>query len=122
MGTALMKEAFCNLIGNAIKHSEGDITVDIGVGEVMRHGKKYYAVSIADNGRGIPDELKPKLFNRFQRGTTKVHGRGLGLFIVKSLVEQAGGDVRVEDRIPGDHTKGARFVVMLPAVDGVSSS
>ena len=42
---------------------------------------------------------------------------GLGLYLVKSLVESYGGRVWVEDRIAGDHTKGARFVVMLPAVE-----
>jgi signal transduction histidine kinase len=40
---------------------------------------------------------------------------GLGLYLVKTIVEDFGGKVRVEDRVPGDHTKGAKFVVMLPA-------
>jgi signal transduction histidine kinase len=42
---------------------------------------------------------------------------GLGLYIVKTLVESYGGRVWVEDRVAGDHTKGARFVVMLPTVE-----
>jgi signal transduction histidine kinase len=42
---------------------------------------------------------------------------GLGLYLVKSLVESYGGRVWVEDREPGDHTKGAKFVVMLPAME-----
>jgi signal transduction histidine kinase len=41
---------------------------------------------------------------------------GLGLYLVKTLVDSYGGRVWVEDRVPGDRTKGARFVVMLPAV------
>jgi signal transduction histidine kinase len=41
---------------------------------------------------------------------------GLGLYIVKSLVGNYGGLVRVEDRVTGDHTKGARFVVLLPTI------
>jgi signal transduction histidine kinase len=41
---------------------------------------------------------------------------GLGLYLVKSLVESYHGSVWVEDRVPGDHTKGSRFVVMLPAI------
>lgn len=114
-GTALMKEVFSNILTNAIKHTGRDVTIDIRVDETARAGKTFYDVIIADNGPGIPDSLKPKLFNRFQRGDTKVHGKGLGLFIVKSLVEQAGGDVAVTDRIPGDSAGGAKFIVSLPA-------
>jgi signal transduction histidine kinase len=117
-GPALMKEVFCNIINNAIKHSEGDVTIDVRADDVERSGRKFYDVSIADNGPGIPDELKARLFNRFQRGDTKAHGRGLGLFIARSLVESIEGDIRVEDRVPGDHAKGARFVVSLPASGG----
>jgi signal transduction histidine kinase len=59
--------------------------------------------------------LKPKLFNQFQRGKTKALGKGLGLYPVRMLVEGYHEKVWVEDRVPDDHTKGARFVVMLPA-------
>lgn len=111
----LMKEVFLNLIGNSVKYSGDEVEIDIQVNKVDRSGKRFYDVSIADNGYGIPDELKIKLFNRFQRGTTKAHGKGLGLFIVKSLLEQVGGDVVIEDRIPGDYTRGAKFIVSLMA-------
>ncbi|HMK45352.1 MAG TPA: PAS domain S-box protein, partial [Methanocella sp.] len=116
-GTALMKEVFCNLINNAIKHSSMDIIIDIGVDAVDRYGKGFYEVSIADNGPGVPDELKPKLFYRFQRGDTKAHGRGLGLFIARSLVEQAGGDITITDRIHGEPERGAKFIVSLPVCE-----
>ena len=49
------------------------------------------------------------------KGSDKAKGMGLGLYLVKSLVDSYGGSVWVEDRVPGDHTQGARFVVMLPA-------
>ncbi|MGE5403280.1 MAG: sensor histidine kinase, partial [Candidatus Doudnabacteria bacterium] len=73
--------------------------------------------TVEDNGPGVPDDLKPKLFHRFQRGKTKAHGKGLGLYLVRSLVESYEGKVWVEDRVKGDHSKGARFVVMLPAAE-----
>jgi signal transduction histidine kinase len=74
----------------------------------------YCTVTIDDNGPGIPDQLKELVFNRLQRGDTKAKGSGLGLFLVKSLVESYGGKVWAEDRIKGDHTGGARFKVLLP--------
>lgn len=117
-GMTLMKEVFCNIINNSIKHTEGDVTIEINVDKSEKPGKKFYDVSIADNGPGIPDDLKLKLFNRFQRGDTKTHGKGLGLYIVRSLVEKVDGDVRIEDRVTGDFSKGAKFVVSLPEYEG----
>ncbi|HUL62397.1 MAG TPA: HAMP domain-containing sensor histidine kinase, partial [Methanocella sp.] len=115
-GNPLLKEAFSNVIGNAIKYSGDEVTVDVTVDMVGRAGGQYYDVSIADNGEGITDEMKPRLFRRFQRGTTKAHGKGLGLYITRSLVEKLGGSVGLEDRVPGDYRKGARFIVSLPAL------
>lgn len=113
----LLKDAFSNLVSNAVKHSDPakPLTVDITQTRISDGGKEYYMVTIADDGPGIPDDLKSKLFTKFQRGQTHAQGKGLGLYLVKSLVEDFRGRVWVEDRVPGDHTKGARFVVMLPA-------
>jgi two-component system, sensor histidine kinase len=111
----LLKEAFSNIINNAIKYSGSDVHVDILPREIMVDGKKYYEISISDNGPGIPDNVKPKLFQKFQRGTKRANGTGLGLYITRMLIERFGGSVRVEDRVPGDHTQGSKFVIKLPA-------
>ena len=65
---------------------------------------------------GIPDEMKGKIFERMTRGETRAKGTGLGLYLVKTLVKSFSGKVLVEDRVTGDHTRGSRFVVRLPAV------
>jgi signal transduction histidine kinase len=111
----LLADVFSNIVENAIKHSRGPVTIDIKLGEDTRDGQDYHRVTIEDNGPGIPDELKAHLFTRFQRGVTHARGKGLGLYLVKSLVESYGGMVWAEDRVPGDTGKGSRFVVMLPA-------
>jgi PAS domain S-box-containing protein len=112
----LLKDVFLNLISNAIKHSdiEKPLTVNVKVEPVNVNGQKYYRCIVEDDGPGIPDELKGRLFHRFQRGTTKAHGKGLGLYIVRTLVEGYHGRVWVEDRVRGDYKKGSRFVVELP--------
>lgn len=117
MGTSLLKEVFCNLIGNSIKYSGDEVEIDIVVEEVNRYGKNFYDISVIDNGYGIPDEIKPKLFTRFQRGTTRAHGKGLGLFIARMLVERSGGTIEVRDRVKGDSAKGSQFIVSLPVCE-----
>ncbi len=112
----LIRDIFYNLIGNAIKHSDSaSVKVDVDVGCVDAGGSRCCRISVADNGPGISDEIKAKLFKRFERGATKTAGKGLGLYLVKTLAERFNGKVWVEDRVPGDRRQGSRFVVLLPA-------
>jgi len=115
MATGLVREGFANIIDNAIKHNVGDLRIDIRVGTMYQEGVEYQRVEIEDNGQGIPDEIKTQIFSRSWRGRTKSVGKGLGLFLVKRLVEDVQGRVWVEDRMRGDHRRGAKFVVLLPA-------
>jgi signal transduction histidine kinase len=106
-----------NLVSNAIKHTGDRADINIGLDLVNDNGGKYCRVSVEDNGPGIPDDFKGVIFNRVLKGTSKARGMGLGLYLVKSLVGSHGGRVWAEDHVTGDHTKGVRFVVMLPAVE-----
>jgi PAS domain S-box-containing protein len=110
----LLYEVFENLIGNAIRHGGPAPEIGIRLDTVAVDGVKYYRIAVEDNGPGIPDEVKSWLF---RRGETKAKGSGIGLYLVSALVESYHGRVLVEDRIPGDYTQGARFVVLLPAID-----
>ena len=120
IASGLLKDVFTNIIGNAIKHAHGPVTIDVLLSKIHENGEEYYKVSIEDNGPGIPDDMKDKIFTRLQRGKTRASGAGLGLFLVKRLVEDYRGQVWVEDRVLGDHAQGARFVVQLPAISGPS--
>lgn len=113
----LLSDVFINLLDNAIKHSNGLATIDIGMNKAASNGSTFYQVTVEDNGPGIPDEKKDEVFHRLNRGQTTARGTGLGLYIVKTLVEGLRGRVTVEDRVPGDYKKGSRFVVMLPAIE-----
>lgn len=117
MANVLLRDVFMNIIGNAIKHSTGPLTINVSMDKVTKEGRDFYKVSIEDNGPGISPELKERLFTRFQRGTTHAPGKGLGLYLVKSLVDSYHGTVWAEDRVSGDYKKGSRFVIMLPAMN-----
>lgn len=108
----LIREAMENLISNAGKYTadKGQVTVRSSVD----HGRVYFEVQ--DTGIGIPKEALPRLFESFyrvkQKGTEKVEGRGLGLSLVKTVVERHNGQVWVESE-PG---VGSRFGFWLPIV------
>jgi PAS domain S-box-containing protein len=112
----LLYDVFSNLVSNAIKHSGSHARVTIGLEDVQENGSHYFRVSVEDNGPGVSDGFKQKVFNRLLRGDAGAKGMGLGLYIVKSLVDSYHGRVWVEDRVSGDHMKGAKFVVLLPAL------
>ncbi|BAI61930.1 putative histidine kinase [Methanocella paludicola SANAE] len=113
----LLYDLFSNLVENAIKHAKAHPMIDINVEPARENGRVYYRVTIDDQGPGIPDELKSVIFERKLTGDIKSKGSGIGLYMVKTLADIYNGRVWVEDRVPGDRTKGARFVAMLPAVE-----
>jgi signal transduction histidine kinase len=100
---SLISEVFRNLIGNSAKFGGRGAQVWIKVAD----SGDEVTVSIEDNGPGIPDELKPVIFNRFQRGKTSRSGKGLGLYIARSIIEGYGGRIWVGDRVEKDPKKGA---------------
>jgi len=113
LADGLLPTVFINLIGNAVKFGGPDVTITVRA-EVQ---DREVLVSVEDTGPGVPDEVKAKLFRRFERGMGRGSGEGLGLFIVRTLVERYGGKVRVEDRVPGRPGEGAafRFTLKLAA-------
>lgn len=113
MGTEYLKDVFANLVGNAIKHSNGTSSIHIALTKVRQDQGEAYHIAVEDNGPGIPDIRKDKIFQRFTEAS-KLSGNGLGLYFVKTIVNDLNGHVRVEDRVSGDYTKGSRFIVELP--------
>ncbi|MGA9141812.1 MAG: PAS domain S-box protein [Methanocella sp.] len=118
----LLYDVFSNLVGNAIKHSNGRPAIDISVERVRENDVECCRITVEDNGPGIPDDLKVRIFNRHLRGNTKAKGSGIGLYLVKTLADDFGGRVHVEDRVPGDRSKGSKFIVVLPMVKNNISS
>jgi len=113
----LIRELFINVLTNAVKYDSHDtVVIDIGIDWGYLEEKKQWVVSIADHGRGISEEEKGIIFDRFSKAAKK-KGSGLGLHIVKTLAGRYGGKVWVEDRVAGDFTQGAVFKVQLPALE-----
>jgi PAS domain S-box-containing protein len=109
LGDDLVSEIFTNLIGNSRKFGGEDVNITI---QIESAGYDYI-ISIEDDGPGIPDVMKSRLFARFQPGSTIKSGTGLGLSICRMLVEQYGGKIWAEDRVPGDFASGSRICFTL---------
>jgi signal transduction histidine kinase len=108
-----LPHVFLNIITNALKYSgQQPVSIELRIDPQ----RKIARIAFEDRGPGIPDEYKEMIFDRgFSLDTEKAkRGTGIGLAIVRKLVDRYGGKVWVEDRVEGDHTKGARFVVELP--------
>lgn len=114
-GNELAYEVFTNILRNAVDYDPHDeVVVDVSIGEFFVDYMRYWCVSIADNGIGIPDSKKTVVFGRFNGRDDTPQGSGIGLSIVRAVVEAYHGMVWVEDRVPGDHSKGSVFRVALP--------
>ncbi|HEY5334739.1 MAG TPA: PAS domain-containing sensor histidine kinase [Mycobacteriales bacterium] len=94
-----------NLVENAVRHGSGTVTVTVVADDAGA------TVSIDDEGDGVPPDVAPRIFSKFFRGRANRGGTGLGLYIVRGLVEAHGGTVGVETAPSG----GARFRFRLPA-------
>ncbi|MFG3498459.1 ATP-binding protein [Streptomyces sp. NPDC047928] len=98
-----------NLLENAVRHGEGTVTIEVAPAGADSDDEKGTAVTVSDEGPGIPAESMGRVFTRFWRGS-KRGGTGLGLYIVKGIVEAHGGTITV-GRSPAG---GAEFRFTLP--------
>lgn len=109
-----LRAAFANLLDNAVKYSDEEVRVVVSVSAA---DDKRVTVRVADQGIGIPQSQLKRIFKRFYRVPgrfmARVKGTGLGLFIVKSVVQKHGGRVYAESAGPGH---GSTFTVQLPRV------
>ena len=107
----LIDQLLLNILSNAVKNSEGE-TVQIGL-ELEKTTDNRCLISITDKAKGINPEERNAIFERFNEIGRNSGGTGLGLFIVKTLVERYNGNIWVESRIDEDYTKGSVFKIEL---------
>jgi len=111
----LLRELFVNILTNAVKYDSNQTAkIDISVERETDGTNSWFMVSVADRGRGIPDDSKESIFERFTNAPKKKGSSGLGLHIVKTITTRYGGAVWVEDRVPGKREQGSVFRVRLP--------
>ncbi len=104
-----LQQVFINLINNAAKFSPENSTIDI---DIILEATEV-SVTISDHGLGIPPEALPHLFERFYRAKNvtiaEIPGSGIGLYIVKTIVDELGGTIEVKSVVD----MGTQFIVHL---------
>ena len=110
MDARLIVQVLINLLDNAIKYTPSDSQITV---TAKRDGERV-CIDVADNGAGIPDEQKSRIFDMFYTGTGKIadcrRSLGLGLSLCKSIVCAHGGEITISDNVP----HGAVFTFTLP--------
>lgn len=109
-----LRSILYNLVSNAIKYKSPDRKLHIEIRTFRENG--YVVLSVKDNGIGLSQQQIPKLFTMFKRLHTHVEGTGIGLYIVKRIVENHGGKIELESQL----NSGSTFKVFFP--DPVSSA
>ncbi|EMA58977.1 ATP-binding protein [Halorubrum kocurii] len=104
----MLSSVFRNLLRNAVQHND-ETPPKVTVSARVDEARGVAEVRVADNGPGIPESHRDEVFGKGEKGLDSP-GAGIGLYLVRSLVEIYGGDVWIEDNEP----KGTVFVVQLP--------
>ncbi|HID57259.1 TPA: HAMP domain-containing histidine kinase [Candidatus Poribacteria bacterium] len=105
-----LQKLFGNLLSNAVKYTPSGGEVSL----IVREKEDKVEIEVADTGIGIPEEARPRLFKEFFRAENakrmSEYGTGLGLTIVKNILDEHGGEISVKSELG----KGTRFLISLP--------
>ncbi len=108
-------DVFSNLFVNAIKYNDSEVKQIITrLSKEYRNDIGYVKVEVIDNGIGISDPQKSSIFNFISNQHYNYNRIGLGLGLVKEIIEIHQGKIWVEDRYKGDRSKGSNFIILLP--------
>jgi len=117
VGGGVAEEIVSEVLRNAAKHGcDGTANIQIVVsGVVGGLGHDFWHIDVTDHGPGIPDSRKKSLLSgAFGEESRMSRGVVSNLPLMSLIAEQLGGRIKIEDRVPGDHTQGAKVVIVLP--------
>ena len=111
----LLEDVFENLLINAVKYNTSEtIEISIKISKLLRDKEPFVKMEFMDNGIGVDDRRKKLIFQRGNREYKGTKGMGLGLSLVTKILESYNGEIWVEDKVKGDHSKGSNFVIVVP--------
>jgi len=107
-----------NILNNAIKYnSNPTIDISIEISRVEKNDINHFKVEFKDNGIGISDEIKKTLFKDMVLKKANKRGMGLGLLLVKRILDKFNGQIWVENNIEDDLAMGSNFIILVPEAE-----
>ena len=111
----LLLDVFENLLNNAVKYNENSIIyISVKILKEKQRDVNYIRLEFIDNGIGIRDEIKEGIFLKEFQKDNQFRGLGIGLSLVKKIIESYEGKIWVEDKVKGEYSKGSNFIVLIP--------
>ena len=111
----LLADVFENILVNAIKYNDNEIPeINIIVSKLKVSGLSYVKLEFKDNGIGVPDSRKEKLFLEGYKELKGGKGMGIGLSLISKIIKSYNGKIWVDDKIEGKYLEGSNFTVLIP--------
>jgi len=115
LSNELLLDVFENILMNSVVYNKNEkVKINVIISEIIEGSNKFVKMEFKDNGIGIEDHRKDKIFQEIYRQSKKSKGMGLGLSMVAKLINLCDGKIWVEDRIIGDFSKGSNFIIQIP--------
>ncbi len=111
----LLSDLFENILINAEKYNDNpNVEINIKISKELNHEINYVKIEIKDNGIGIPNDRKERIFKEGYNKEKYSKGMGFGLSLVKKIIDNYNGKIWVEDKVPGDYSQGSNFIILIP--------
>jgi len=111
----LLQDVFENILTNAVKYNDKTtVLLEIKISKAHKEGKNYVKIEFRDNGIGIADDRKAIIFEKGHRELKGYKGMGLGLSLVKKIINIYDGKIWIEDRVKRDYNQGSNFILLIP--------
>ena len=111
----LIQDVFENILINSVKHNNNPkVEIIVRFSREVVEKIHYLKIEFIDNGAGIDNIRKERIFQRAYNEDISVTGMGLGLSLVKKIIDSFNGKIWVEDKVKDDYSKGSKFIILLP--------
>ncbi|MBD3193698.1 MAG: hypothetical protein GF317_01485 [Candidatus Lokiarchaeota archaeon] len=114
----LIQDVFENILLNAVKFNDKNtVEIHILTEKIKKKNRLFIEIQFIDNGIGIPERLKGKIFSGRHKSNQEQMGLGIGLNLVQKILELFDATIRVENRIKEDYQKGSKFILTIPSYE-----